>query len=65
MLDVLRDEVGEEQRVDAFVLVFGLDGHQQQVHTVVLPLQPPEQMEPPGGEHPAARLLERAAHGLH
>lgn len=58
-------EIGEEQGVDAFALIFGLDGHEHEVDDVVLAFDGLEQPCPSQREEASAALLEGAAERWH
>ena len=59
-LDVVGYEVGEEQGVDPLVLIFWLDGDEQQVDYVRVASEGAQQVPPPGGEEAAPALLQGA-----
>ena len=60
VLDIVRDKVGEEQRVDTLVLVLRFHGYEEQIHIVRLAAQGLKQVPPAGGEQTSAGFLQRA-----
>ena len=61
-----RYEVGEEQGVDAFVLVFRLHGHEEQVEDLrFAPKQRPEQVEPSPRKQAPLGFLQSARQAGH
>ena len=54
------DDVGKEQRIHALALVFGQDGHEEEVNDFgALEVDGLQQVPPPEGEELALGLLER------
>ena len=64
-LDVAGYEVGEEQGVDAFALVFGLDGDEEQVDGVDFAAKGLEQVPPAEGEYASAALAQGVGETCH
>ena len=62
--DVVGDEVGEEEGVDPFVLIFGLDGDEEEVDDVGTAAKGFQQVPPAGREQASAAFLEGAGEGL-
>lgn len=61
--DVVGEEVGEQEGVDAFVLVFGADGDEHEIDDVVVGFEGAEDVEPSGREEASAAGAEGFAEG--
>ena len=59
VFDVIGDEVGEEEGVDALALILGLDGDEQEVDGIGFAQEHRQQVHPSEGEDASAALLQR------